>query len=384
MINIRALKNFTRAKKYLKGTVIAGDKTSELFIVLKGEAGIYHKQARDATAVIRSGELFGETAFFLGKNGPGDVIAHTDVYALPIERDGAIDFIKEEPEMAFEIMKALCARLHSLNAHGHHGKEAPSDKAAPQGVAETASKSAGFPLFPEGHGNYQLRLNNEDQVHLMYKDYTCPVCGKEFSAPRVKTSKLVLESTDDDMRNRYKDIEPLYYDVITCPNCLYSALFEMFGNPDRPKTELLAELQDIKSRSQIKTGAAMDTYSVFAGYYLALLCAPKCFSSHAFATAKLLLKLMRLYQDCGDSKMEEETAKKALEAYMYVYQNEEIPESLDQQLCLIIGELYLKLNDLKNAKDFFFKARTNRAGTPLLRNQAENRLMDIREMEGKS
>jgi hypothetical protein len=67
---------------------------------------------------------------------------------------------------------------------------------------------------------------------------------------------------------------------------------------------------------------------------------------------------------------------------MAMYLTENSDPGQEQQLCIIIGELYLKLGDLKNAKDFFFKAKTNRGGTPLLKTQAENRLLDIRDLEG--
>ena len=77
--------------------------------------------------------------------------------------------------------------------------------------------------------------------------------------------------------------------------------------------------------------------------------------------------------------METFATQEALDAYMYVYQNIDVPASQDQQLCLVIAELSFKLGRFREAKDFFFKVKINRNGAPLLKRQAENRLYEIRE-----
>ena len=78
--------------------------------------------------------------------------------------------------------------------------------------------------------------------------------------------------------------------------------------------------------------------------------------------------------------MEIQTARRALENYLNAYEKIGIPEVQEQQVCILIGELYLKLGDLKNAVSFFFKAKTSRISTPVLKNHADNRIYDIREM----
>jgi uncharacterized protein (DUF2225 family) len=243
-------------------------------------------------------------------------------------------------------------------------------------AAEVSVPGVSFELFPEGHGSYKLPIKEQDASCLMLKTAKCPLCKTEFKTQRVRNSKLSLDHTDSDMRSHYRGIEPLYYDVITCPRCLYSALTEMFEKPE--KGILPAELEAIRPGVQIRNGADMDTFSVFAGYYLALLCAPKCFASNALAIAKLYLKLSRIYGDCGDKHMEEELTKKALEAYIGVYEQGDLTGSQEQQLCLIIGELSYKINDMKNALEFLFKAKNITDGAPLLKTQAEDRIFEIR------
>ena len=407
MINLGVMKNLARAKKYPKGNVITtGGNLAAMYIVLKGEVGLFseytgRKQVQIAT--IRPGEFFDETVLFLEKSIDTTAVALSDVIALPVYRNNVIAFLRDEPEIAFELLKAMCARVDTAKEYeavSVQPKKEPKAEPAAQKTPTAAPKANAAPLpektiqvtaepvlpqhfslFPENHGNYALPMDSADREHLMEKGYECPVCKKEFKAIRIKNSQLVLESTDKDMRSRYKGVEPMYYDVVTCPHCLYSALADMFSSPDKPNAEQLKQLQAIKAGTNLRFGREMDSTTVFAGYYLALFCAPVCFLKHSMATAKLLLRLSRIYQDAGDAGMEEETAKRTLEAYLAVYTNEEISDAQEQQLCLIVAELYLKQNDLTTAKNYFFRAKMNRSGTALAKEQADRRLLDIHVLE---
>lgn len=380
-INFSKIKNLAnaRAKKYPQGAVVAGEGIdAELYIILKGELGIYAKfQKQDQTLIkkVGAGDFYGESALFSAKSQTSAAVALTDVFALHIDRDTAVQLIKEEPEFAFELMKAFSARLDKVPDYKMNDQTLAEQK-----PTEPATGSVLSP-FPEGHGSYQLAIHDDNPEYLTDHGHTCPLCKQKFTARKVRTVNLVLDSTDASMRNRYKGIEPLYYDVVTCPGCLYSALTEMFASPDISNSNLLRELRLFNLAGQILTGSAMDTFSVFAGYYLALLCAPRCFRKHEFATAKLLLKLSRIYEDCADSVMEQKTSKDALDAYMILYLNLNLSAKENQQVCIVIGELSLKLKDLKTAKSFLFKAKTEREGSPSLKRQAEDRLMEIRDSE---
>lgn len=367
------LKNFSRVKKYAPKAVIAGEGNSEMVVVLKGELGVfdnYKKKNEKLTGQIGPGGAFGEAELFLGTPLQQTGAALTEVFALKVQKGEALQFIREEPEMALELMKALCMKQDC-------SPEKIQDTADAPAFPET--RGTGFPLFPEGHGSYRLMLDGMDRGCLMEKSHVCPYCKKEFKKPSVRTSKLAIESTDTDMRHRYKGVEPLYFDVVTCPECLYSALDETFAEPDNKRADL-SSLRDLKQPYLGFTGESTETAKIFAGYYLALQCAPECFTPRRLAEAKLLLKLSRVYQDCEDSAMERETARRALDAYMRYYLNEKCDPGQDQQLCLMIGELYLKGDDIKSAREFFFKAKTVRGGAPTLKEHAENRLAQIRTM----
>ena len=391
MINLTVLKNRSRLVKYPQGTLLDG---AVMRVLLAGEAGVISGRSGEHRLVrrLKPGDFFGEAALFLQEDEPLTVVALTDIAVLPVSRDGAAALFSEEPALAFEICRAMCARLHGRDAAATEPAGDKPQAIPPEPQAEHAgtlsggalrpdvSRPAGvFPLFPEGHGVCRLPMNNADREHLLLKSAACPLCGQSFEHLAVRTSKLVLKSTDSDMRPRYRDIEPLYYEVVTCPHCLYSALPDVFDKPGKPSADFLNELAEIKSGCSLRFGEERDADSVLAGYYLALHCAPHCFARPQLITGKLYTKLSRVYQDAGNSRMEMHMAQQALDAYMYAYQNISIPASQDQQLCLVIAELSLKLGNLREARDFFFKVKISRGGAPQLKRQAENRLFEIRE-----
>lgn len=391
MIDCSVIKDFSYVRKFPKGSFLVqeGDMRSPMYIILKGRVYIASGAANgDPPRTIGPGEHFGEQSLFLGAKPLFSALSLEDVIALPLSADMIHIFIKREPDMAFEIMKALVSESSGLTPEAKRVNEGPEvlpkaadmtqqqEKIAQKKEPERTVVAENFSLFPEGHGSYTLDLNEQDKSLLMSRKYSCPLCKNKFSVNAVRQSKLIALRTDLSMRTYYKGVEPLYYDVVTCPGCLYSALTELFEKPDKLKKppEILS-----KYRKELSiTGCGdMDISAVFARYYLALVCAPLCFRKPHLITAKLSLKLSRIYHDCGDEAMEKKYAKQALDTYLYAYQHVETAPDLDQQLCMIIGELSYTLGDITNARKFLYKVKTNKNGSPALKRQAEDLIEDI-------
>lgn len=69
-------------------------------------------------------------------------------------------------------------------------------------------------------------LKEEDCLFL--KSYNCPICDGNFKCLTVKTGKIRSVAQDDDLRPIYREMEPLKYDAVVCPNCGYAALAKYF------------------------------------------------------------------------------------------------------------------------------------------------------------
>ena len=81
-----------------------------------------------------------------------------------------------------------------------------------------------------------------EEKDLIYdKVFSCPVCGKEFSAKIMKTGKAKLIGTDMDLRAKYEGIDAVKYDVELCSSCGYSALSRYFSTLTAPQIKLIKE-----------------------------------------------------------------------------------------------------------------------------------------------
>jgi len=96
-------------------------------------------------------------------------------------------------------------------------------------------KLEGMDLFEEQSTNESLIPTeqnskpqfNEEEV-LFDKTYECPVCYGTIKERTLRTGKVKLLHTDMDLRPVYENMEPLKYDVITCPHCGYAVLTRYF------------------------------------------------------------------------------------------------------------------------------------------------------------
>lgn len=68
----------------------------------------------------------------------------------------------------------------------------------------------------------------QEQDYLFDKSCICPICNKEFKVRTVRSGKVKLVGSDQDLRPRYEPIDALKYDVIMCPLCGYTALGRFF------------------------------------------------------------------------------------------------------------------------------------------------------------
>jgi len=359
-------------------TVIVSETSpKQMVVVLQGNAGVYKNYKMTNETFVKSvgqGSFACEKSLFLNQEHDETLVALTDVFALVVTRNNVKELFTKYPDVAFSIVEQIYKRL----------AETETALAKYQPSSQTAQKSAQkSSLFPEGHrGDYALPLNHMQSDIICLNKAACPLCERKFETHYILTSKLRRLNADDDMRVRYRDVEPLYYNIITCPNCLYSAETTTFNDPPKRFADAVNQkLASYRLGTVIQTGNDRDTNTVFLGYYLALLCAPVVIDGHELTTAGLWLKISRLYEDCKDEKMHMYAVRQTLESYKYVYEKTRINESQTQQVRALLGELYYKLGDYDASRQFLFMLKSDNDAPSSLKRQAENRLETIREIK---
>lgn len=372
----------TSIKKYPKDAVIAaqGTRPEEMYILLQGSASVflnYGKFNQQELAALKLGGFFGEGCLFLHRETEAALVAQTDAVVLCVDEKNYAETFSKRPELAFGVMAQLVRRLDSAQK----SLDQLSGKNKTGGIDSGLKKSE---LFPSAHQAYQLNLIN-DRTEYVFKDIAqCPLCGERFESMSVLGSRLRRESTDRDLRVHYAGVEPMYYDIVSCPRCLYSAPNELFPTaPSKFKEAVSSELKPFTGQELVKPGMQRDSQTVFAGYYLAIRCVPICFDEYQTTMGALWQKLSRLYKDCGNEEMYLFASDNAAKNYEYVYEHFHISESQSQQICYILGDLYERQKNYEKARNYFYMAKSNRGGTPVMKMQSDRRLEEIKELMAK-
>ncbi|MDD2217642.1 MAG: DUF2225 domain-containing protein [Eubacteriales bacterium] len=383
MFDTTTLLKFSTVKQYPKGTVIVSGSDSspaDMFILLQGSAGAY-KNYKESMEVLldtfEAGSFFGQMSLFLNRPSDATVVALADCIAVSINSRNIYEFFSSQPAMTFKLIEDLCKRLDKVSNDyiDLHYKYVSA-----VGIEDEQKASVQSSLFPEEHSSYLIPLKNKVGEYLFEDDITCPMCGHKFKNLTVFTSRLRTEGSDKDMRIRFKGIEPMHYEVISCPSCCYSALNNSFSAGEAQFASSIAKkISALDPRPELKSGIYRDTFTIFAGYYLAILCAQAMQNEYHLNTAKLWMRLGRIYSDCGDENMSRYANQKALSDYKYAYERFDVTGAPLQQLCFIIGDLYNKLDNIEEARTFFFYAKMNKDGSAVVKRRAEVYLDDLRE-----
>ena len=383
MIDLEQLKTMSSVRIFNAGDVVireGDDDDNGMYIILKGSLRICKHCGQPneiLLATLKPGDFFGEMSMFLNEPRTATVVANEDVTVLEINRHNIYAFLKKQPSAAYNIIRSLCFRIQDLN-----------DKLAgsPESPPETAAQTAAFEpeLFPEGHKDYDVLLVHRDKL-MMHKSFQCPLCLHSFLKRVPRRSKLKLEKTDPDSRPYYTGIEPLHYEVITCPKCWMSAFAATFEKAFPNKERLLYEsIARYTHWLTVAGEAPKNMNEVFSGYYLAMLSAPMCFLKSKLVIARLWLRLSWLYSDCGDAEMKGHAITEACKWYLESYSTINIPDDQIQRLHIILGELHLKQGKIDEARQFYIRAITDKsAGNPELKRVAEDRAAEIKLLARK-
>ena len=111
------------------------------------------------------------------------------------------------------------------------GLETLIDKAAD--IFDSAAKRK----QPEAETKKEKVFDIDDYIYP--KRFDCPVCLKNFITFVPKWSKMRLQGTDYDLRAIYEPINPMFYDVIVCEFCGYSAVSESFSKITERQSEFI-------------------------------------------------------------------------------------------------------------------------------------------------
>ncbi|EYE89039.1 hypothetical protein Q428_04330 [Fervidicella metallireducens AeB] len=207
---------------------------------------------------------------------------------------------------------------------------------------------------------------------LYDKTFQCPVCGNNFKEKSVKIGKSRLISKDTDLMPIYEGINPMFYDVIICNKCGYSAISKEF---DKIKSHQIDSIK-LHITTKFKPKTYPDLYDVdiaIERYKLALL--NSIIKNGKYSErAYICLKISWLYRLKDDKTNENKFIEQALYGFKEAFERESFPiYGMDSfTLMYLMGELSRRLGNNEEALRWFGKVIISRHVNPKLKELARD------------
>lgn len=207
---------------------------------------------------------------------------------------------------------------------------------------------------------------------LYDKSCTCPLCNHAFTTKTIKVGKNQVTSIDEDLYPHYSLVNPLLYDVITCPTCGYSALTKSF-------TSLLPKQKEWLS-AHFHKGAKSPSYGEYTTIDEAInkhkiaLVACMTRKSKLGEQAYLALHIAWLYRDKGSTEEELSFIRRAYEGFSEALTKETFPIlGLDEATVMyMLAAMAHQLDKLDECKQYLSAIITMHGLSPRLKTHATN------------
>jgi uncharacterized protein (DUF2225 family) len=187
---------------------------------------------------------------------------------------------------------------------------------------------------------------------LFQVSITCVNCHNSFSTSRVRPSFKKPASKDTDFYSHYKEINPDFYVVRVCPFC-------GFATTEHTENQLSNEHKEafdkkISSQWTMRDYGGERTWDeAMQTFKLGLLCC-QIKEEKPRVIAGILHHISWLYRGIGDQANEYRFMKFALDAYIKVFETEQMDLN-NARLMYLIGELNRRLGNYNDAVQWFMK-----------------------------
>ncbi len=253
---------------------------------------------------------------------------------------------------------------------------------------------AGSSLFDNGKSKEEENVEEVtpemvEEDMLLDKTHECPICSNTFKNRALRTGKAKLLGTDIDLRSRFEGIEPLKYDVVSCPKCGFTAVTRFFKpvTPVQRKTILDKISAHYKPQQE---PAGIYTYEDAIGRYKLALANAVVKNAKASEKAYICLRAGWLcrswYEDLEakpDTKaeavnqakaLESEFLKNAYDGFISARQTESFPMcGMDENTVdYIIGSLALKLGHYDVSAKMIASLLASPSASPRIKDKARD------------
>jgi hypothetical protein len=217
-----------------------GASADAIFLLTKGKIDLLkiHNNGSTVGKTIEAGMTLGELEYFTKTKYKEQAKVREETTVIIIEEDVMDLFIEAFPQFVLQMLKRLSANLKQTN-------EELEMAISQSRVGEGVERKGNINIVEvekyyqiEGTKKYPMLLPENHDEFLYLKEVECPICECSFSVNQIRSSKLVLDKTDKDLRRRYKNFDELWYQLWRCPCCGYTNFHNEFFKitPNTKKT----------------------------------------------------------------------------------------------------------------------------------------------------
>ena len=210
LMAISAPKNF-KQNEYI---CYEGQPGDQMYIILKGTVGVYVTNAIGTlTEVYRivSGDFFGEMAIFDDLPRSASCIALEDTVCVSVSKRNLTRFFTKCPEVAAKLLENMSSRIRRLDDELYKTDRYVKNLQEPE-----------FEIPAVYSFSHVVEKPSHDIFYTQTEFENCPICGEEICVTNLRRNVMHIRRTDPDRRVHYVECDPLWFDVISCPYCLYS------------------------------------------------------------------------------------------------------------------------------------------------------------------
>ncbi|ACM22272.1 MULTISPECIES: DUF2225 domain-containing protein [Thermotoga] len=185
------------------------------------------------------------------------------------------------------------------------------------------------------------------------KEFTCPFCGHRFKKKMVFFDAVKIKSRDIDLKPIFEDVNPMLYEVVTCPNCYFSAFDRDFetikikGEETEKKLKKLLEeaRKKIKIKDEETPTEAIKRYALSGIVYSVLNQRKKVAISY--------LKIAWIFREMGKPEDEKRYLERALREFENHFKYDSYEESDEPMILFYLGVLNQILGNRKEAARWY-------------------------------
>lgn len=342
---LRSTANFFR---FSKNEYICheGQQGDSMYIVLQGVIGVYLTDPngrQTEVSRIESGGFFGEMSIFDKMPRSASCIALEDSICVSINKSNLSQFLLNCPDIVEQLLMSMSLRVRKMDEMLHSAKA-------------TISRQSEYAEFniPQEFYNHQISEPNQNVQFLQTLKEECPICGEYFPVTRVRRNMLSVQLVTPDQRVRYADCEPLWYEIITCPHCLYSNYYLNFFHVNGENRETIRGIlheQFPTVSKPYRYGTSADR--VILSYLQAIHLNEQLRPSDSALLGLLWLRLYRISCDGNNSPLVDLCAQNAAQYLCAAFDQDQITNPSDRySLLLALSYLLVRLDSTELAKHY--------------------------------